>query len=729
MKRLFFIHFFVCLSVSILAQQNPVITAVESPKGWLLKTNSSAYQVMINATGIVKLGYYGSSAQASYQSKNAAWSEAVDEVPVRGGTAFKTPALEVIYADGVRDAELLFVSGEVVTIEGRPTLKIIQKDRIYPLEVISYIRVISEYDIIEKWIEVKNGSKKDKIKVENLQSGSVTLPGNEYVLTQLSGRERNEFQPYQSLLVPGLRTIQNKSFKANFNAPWFQVRPKSSNDDELGPTWFGVVHYSGNWTLAFDQNFNAGLQILGGINFWDTSLDLKPGQTFTTPKLTLGYTEQGNDGVAVALQAYVRKEILPEKFRMQPRPVLYNSWYATTYAVKEDQQVEMAKTAAEIGIEYFVIDDGWFKGRTKSDSGLGDWEVDKTKFPNGLTSMIQRINDLGMKFGIWIEPESVNLKTDVYRQHPDWILSFPNRRKELPYRVFLNLAKEEVYQHLLNSFTKLLKENKIDFIKWDQNTYLTEPGWMDAPIEVQREVRIRYVENLYRLITELRKRFPNVWFESCASGGGRVDYGMMSKMDQQWTSDEAIALNRIFIQYGYLNFLPANTMVSWVIDQIGSEWQQPTSLSYKFDVSMAGVLGIGSDIRKWTTVEKEIAKAKIALYKKIRPLVQQGVNYRLASPFESNRCALQYNAEDKNSAVVICYNLAKYLPQSQLVDRGSSVLPLKGLDPLTKYLVKKAEDPLDKGTVYTGELLMKIGLSWPVKNSFESQILLINKVD
>lgn len=718
----------ICASLTSFAQQqNQEIVAVDNPKGWIIKTKSSAYQLTITSTGAVKPGYYGSIAQASYGKINAAWSETIDEVPVRGGVPFKTPALEVIYADGVRDADLTFVSGNIVTIDGRSALKIIQKDKVYPLEVISYLRVLPEYDIIEKWIEVKNTGKKDNIKVENLLSGSIGLPADEYVLTQLSGRQMNEFQPYESLLVPGLRTIENKAFKANFNAPWFQVRSKSSNKDETGPTWFGVLHYSGNWKLNFDQNFASTLQILGGINFWDTDLTLKPCQSFVAPKFTIGYTEGGNDGVSLALQSYVRKEILPEKFRDQPRPVLYNSWYATTYGVKEDQQVEMAKIAAEVGVEYFVIDDGWYKARTNKDTGLGDWEADKIKFPNGLGSMIKRINDLGMKFGIWVEPESVNLISDVYKQHPDWILSFPGRRKELPYRVFLNLAKEEVYQHLFNSISKLLSENKIDFIKWDQNTYLTEPGWMDASPDIQREVRIRYTENLYRLIDNLRKKFPNVWFESCASGGGRVDYGMMSKMDQQWISDEATSLNRLSIQYGYLNFLPANTMVSWVIDQIGNAWKQPTSLGYRFDVSMAGVLGIGNDIRKWTEADKEIAKSKIALYKKIRPLIQQGINYRLVSPFENNRAALQYTAEDKKSAVVICYNMAKYLTESQVIDRGSSVLKLKGLDPMAKYVVKKADDPTDKGNVYPGEFLMKIGISWPVKNAFESQIMLIDK--
>lgn len=685
------------------AQEKSSIIKTENPRGWIIRTTTSAYQLIVTANGAVKPGYYGSVEQVDYVKKNSAWFEGIDEVPVRGGLPVKTPVLEVVFTDNVRDAELELVEGQIIRLNGRETLKITQRDKIYPLQVISYIRVLPEYDILEKWIEVKNTSKSDVLKVENLMSGSIVLPADEYILTQLSGKQMNEFQPQESRLTPGVKLIENRSFKSNYNAPWFQVRPQSSNDEESGPTWFGSLHYSGNWKLAFDKSFYTNVQVAGGINFWDTELNLKPGEEFQTPKLSVGFTPNGSEGVSLNLGAYVRNEILPAEHRKDMRPVLFNSWYATTYHLNEEQQVGMAKIAAEAGVELFVIDDGWFKGRTTHTSGLGDWEVDKTKFPNGLGSMIKRINDLGMKFGIWVEPESVTINSDIYRAHPDWILSYPSRKKELPYRVFLNLGKEEVYQHLLNVLSKLLKENKIDFVKWDQNTYLSEPGWMDAPPDVQREVRIAYIQNLYRLVDELKKRFPNVWFESCASGGGRIDYGMMSRMDQAWVSDNAVALDRIFIQYGYLSVLPANTMVSWVIDQIGDLWQQPVSLGYKFDVSMSGVLGIGYDIRKWSPEERAIAKSKIELYKQIRPLVQQGIVHRLVSPFYNNRCALQYNAEDKKSAVLFCYNMVKYLPGSQLIDRGSTILKLRGLDPKQQYRVKKAGDIKDKGTVYKGD--------------------------
>jgi len=724
----FIVLSFLCLAASGQSDNLPIIKT-ESPNGWIIKTKSSAYQIIVTETGNVKPVYYGSKEQADYVKKNAAWYEGIDEVPVRGGLPFKTPMLEVVFNDHVRDADLEYVSGQIVNIGGRQALEIVQKDRIYPLQVISYIRVLPEYDILEKWAVIKNTGKAGSIKVENMQSGSIVLPADEYVLTQLSGMQENEFQLNESLLTPGLKLIQNKAFKSNFNAPWFQVRPQSSNKNKKGPTWFGSLHYSGNWTLAFDKTFNANLQILGGINFWDTDLNLKPGEEFKTPKLSVGYTADGSEGASMDLGAYVRNEILPAEHRHDMRPILFNSWYETTYNLNEDQQVAMAKIAAEMGVELFVIDDGWYKGRNSSTSGLGDWEVDKTKFPNGLSSMIKRINNLGMKFGIWIEPESVNINSDVYRNHPDWILSFPGRRKELPYRVFLNLAKEDVYQHLLNSMTKLLSENKIDFVKVDQNTYLSEPGWMDAPVGVQREVRIRYIQNLYRLVDELKKRFPKVWFESCASGGGRIDYGMMSRMDQAWISDNSTALDRLFIQYGYLSAMPANTMVSWVIDRIGNEVHQPTSLDYKFDVAMSGVLGIGSDIRKWTPAQKEIAKNKIALYKKIRPVVQQGILHRLVSPFGNNRCALQYNSTDNKSSVLFCYNMAKYLAGSQFIDRGATILKLEGLNPNQHYQVKKAGDEKDKGNVYKGDFLMNVGIAWPAKNAFESQVMLIDQVD
>jgi len=723
------------LSFFVGIAQRPIEKITGQDAGWVIRTKSSAYRLVISSDKRIYPVFYGPLEQADVRFRNASWTQRTEEIPVRGAHPNKAPVLEVVYADNVRDADLELLSSEVVIIDKRPTLKIVQKDRLYPLQITSYIRVLEEFNILEKWVELTNLGKKGNIKVENLLSGSILLPNDEYVLTHLSGGELSEFQEYHTELTPGVKILETKMFKSNTAMPWFLVRPKSSVQNDRGPAWWGSVHYSGNWKLVFDNTFNSSyyntLQILGGINSWDTELTLQPGRSFTTPKFSTGYSPNGWDGAARDNAAYVRETILPATHRQELRPVLFNSWYATTYNIKEEEQIAMAKIAKDIGVELFCLDDGWFKGRIKSDTALGDWDIDEVKFPNGLGPIIDSIHAMGMKFGLWVEPENVVAKSEVYHKHPDWVLDFPGRRI-VTGRRFMNLAREDVYQYLFKSFDRLLNENKIDFIKWDQNTYLSDPGWADAPVEIQREVRPRFIANLYRLVDELRKRHPHVLFESCASGGGRVDLGMMSRMDQAWTSDNTTPVDRLFIQYGYLGAMPANTMVSWVIEGIANQQQMNASLAYKFDVAMGGVLGIGYDIRKWSAQEKEIARKKIALYKTIRPIVQQGITHRLVSPYEHNRTALQYNSKNGNEAVLFCYNLAVYLSagyvksaplrSAQLNDRATSFLKLKDLAPDKNYRIQKADDPNDKGVVYTGAFLTEVGIDWPLKNSFESAI-------
>ncbi len=712
----------ILVSVGLQAQTNP-IKETSSPKGWLIQTKSSAYQITVDEKGNVLPLFYGGDALSDLKGRKASGRERIYEVPVRGGFANKTPALEVVFPDLVRDIDLEFVKAEIIDIDQRKALAITQKDRFYPLLVISYIRVIPETDILEKWIEVKNTGKKGNIRIENLQSGSIFLPGNAYLLTHQAGQWGHEFMLKEDLLTPGIKTLQSRDFKA-FDAPsWFMIQPKDRAGKFSGPAWFGALQYSGNRRTDFDVSYMNELQIVTGINFWDTWWNLEPGKTFATPKFVIGYTENGSEGAAQQMSAYVRKNILPEKFRDKLRPVLYNSWYATTFYVSEEQQLKLAQVAKDAGVEMFVIDDGWFKGRVNDHAGLGDWTVDKNKFPNGLNPMIEKINAMGMDFGLWIEPEMVNPNSDLYRAHPDWAFHFPNRtRREWRHQLMLNLAREDVYQYLLKSYTDLLSQNNIKFIKWDHNRALSEPGWPDAPADKQREVRIRYIENLYRLIDELRNRFPDVWFESCSSGGGRPDIGMLSRMDQVWTSDNTDPLDRLFIQYGYLSALPANTMVAWVTDHI-----QNTSLEFTFDVMMSGVLGIGNDLSKWGDTEKKIAKEKIALYKEIRPLVQQGTAHRLISPFEDYRSAIEYVAEDASSAVVFCYNLADFLARSRPDTSGSNLLQLRGLDDNKEYRIEYCGIPADQQpqNTFTGRYLQEVGIGWPIKGEGKSRIIKI----
>lgn len=709
---------FASLEANAKQSADSVIITTESPRGWMISTNASAYQIILTKEGGVQQAYFGPKAQLAFHRKRI---NAADEIPVRGGFPTKTPLLEVVFADNVRDAELTFVNAEVLQIEGRQTLKITQKDKYYPLEIASFIRVLPEFDILEKWVAVKNTGKKNNIKIENLQSASISLSPNRYDLTHMAGAWGHEFQLRSTTLTEGIKTLQARDFKSFDNPNWFMVRPADETADVSGSAWFGTLQYSGNWRIDFDKAFNGRLQITGGINFWDTDWTLKPGTAFETPRFIIGYTRSGSEGAAQNLTAYIRKTVLPASWRDKPKPVLYNSWYATTFNVNEEQQLALAEIAKEIGVELFVIDDGWFKGRNDDHAALGDWTVDRKKFPNGLQPMIKKINDMGMDFGIWVEPEMVNPNSDLYRAHPDWVFHFPNRtRHEGRHQLMLNLGREDVYQYLLKSLSALLSENNIKFIKWDHNRTLSEPGWPDAPVNEQREVRIRYIANLYRLIDTLRTRFPDVQFEDCSSGGGRIDLGMLSRMDQAWTSDNTDPVDRLFIQYGYLSAFPANTMVSWVTHE---DWHAlKPGLDYKFDVAMSGVLGIGYDITKWTEEEKKLAKTKIAKYKDIRNLVQFGTLHRLISPFENNRSALQYIAGDQSSAAIFCYNMAEYLNGSTVQTQEAGILKLRGLDPGAFYNIPELNN-----VVYRGDFLMNVGITWPVKGAYKSMVLQIQK--
>ena len=698
------------------AAQTDAIRVGENGKSWDILTRSFGYRLEVSASGEIKSFCFGNRLHLENPGRAS-----VAEIPVRDGVVAGTPMIEVVFPDGVRDIELEYKTSEIVTIDGYPALKTVQCDKYYPLEVTSYIRVLPEYDLMEKWIEVVNTGKKGAIRIENLLSGSVSLPKDIYELTHYSGIWGHEFVPQTTKLTQGTKTIQVKDFKS-YGASSFMVRPEGENDKYTGKVWFGSLKYSGNWRIDFDKSFAGNVQIIGGMNFWDQELNLKPGQSFTTPRMLFGYTELGVEGVTASLTSYTREKLLPAMHRDRLRPVLYNSWYATTFNVNEEHQLALAKVAKELGVEMFVIDDGWFKGRVNDRAGLGDWTVDRNKFPNGLQPMIEKINAMGLDFGIWIEPEMVNPNSDLYRAHPDWVFHFPNRqRHEGRNQLMLNLAREDVYQYLYKYFSDLLKTHNIKFIKWDMNKTLTDPGWMSAPVDEQRAVRIRYVENLYRLVETLRKEFPEVWFENCSSGGGRIDLAMMSRFDFNWVSDNTDPVERIFIQDSYLTLFPANTMISWVTQE--DHHRQNPSLEYKFDVCMAGVLGVGYDITKWDDQQKKIATGKITQYKAIRETVQKGDVYRIVSPYEENRSILQYTDKNQRKAVVFVYQMAEYPASTTDETQRTSLVKLRGLLPAAHYRIEGIKN------TFSGQFLMDVGVEFPMRGAYQSRIFTVSMVE
>ncbi len=718
---------FTCVQLS--ANEPQAITTMPDGKAWVLQTKSSVYQLGVGQDGVVKQLYYGNAARGTQLSNPLG-----DEITVRGGYSQYTPAIEAIFGDHVRDIELNFTEARIETIENYPTLIITQTDKHYPLTVTEYLRVLPEYDLIEKWIEVKNtatGKKAPSILIENCQSGSIFLPKNSYELTHYSGSWACEMQEQTTKLTQGTKILEVRNFKS-FGSSTFCVRPEGETSETEGELWFGSVKYSGNWRLAFtqypqsevviDRTATGLLQIVGGANFWDQSVTLKGGETFTTPRMVFGYSDHGMEGASQSLASFTREQLLPLAHRDKLRPIVYNSWFVTGFDVNEENQVALAHIAKDLGVETFVVDDGWFTGRTNGNSGMGDWTVDKNKFPNGIKSMIKRINDIGLDFGIWIEPEMVSLNSNLYKEHPDWIFHFPNRERHMCHRdqFILNLAREDVYQYIHKCLSDLLRENNISYIKIDANQALTDPGVPSWPVEDQRAVRLKYYENFYRLIDQLRAEFPDVWFESCSGGGGRNDLAILSHMDFIWTSDNCDPVDRTFIQYSFLSTFPANTMLNLVCD---GDWHGTQHLlEYKFDVSMYGLMGIGANIVNWTDEEREIAKRKIAQYKEIRHIIQFGDHYRLVSPYHTNRSVLQFVSKDGNEGVVCVYNMADY-PNNAITDtRRTRVVKLRGLDAEATYTIEGDERQ------YSGSHLMNVGYEFPVWGAHRSGIFKINKL-
>lgn len=714
MKQLYALLILLCCVAFLKAE---AIQVGADNQSWVLRTKSAVYHLAVGRNGLVEMYYFGGDGYQPELSHQALGPE----VTVRGGFSEKTPMLEAVFDDHVRSLELQFIRAEQRDIEGYPSLIVYQKDKYYPLSVIEYIRVLPEYDLLEKWIEIENIGKKKSLLIENAQSGTFFIPRGNYELTHLSGAWGSEFLPNRTLLTQGVKTLQVKDFRS-FGSSFFTLNEAGCGSETQGRYWYGSLQYSGNWRVDFEKYASGEVQVTSGVNYWDQSVTLKAGQSMVTPKFVIGYTEGGMENVSLNLVNYTRNQIIHPNHRKMVRPVLYNSWYATAFDVNEQHQLELAKIAKEIGVEVFVIDDGWFKGRVSDKAGLGDWTVDKKKFPNGLKSLIDKINAMGLEFGIWIEPEMVNPNSDLYRSHPDWVLHYPNRTlHEGRNQLVLNLAREDVYQYLYKSFSALLRENNIRYIKWDMNRPLADPGFPTCEVEDQRAVRIKYVDNLYRLLTALRTEFPDVWFENCASGGGRIDLGIMQLTDCNWVSDNTDPIDRTLIQYSYLNVFPANTMISWVTQE---DWhRQHPSLEFKFDVAMSGVLGIGYDITKWNDEEKELTRKKIAQFKSIRETVHRGNLYRLVSPFETNRSVLQYVNESGSESVVFVYNLAEYLENAVSKTVTSPIVRLRGLQEAAEYRIEGS------GTVYTGKMLMNVGVDFSLRGAYKSRIIRLVRVD
>ncbi len=653
-------------------------------QGWILETQSTGYALGLNAAGLLAHRYWGARLPRPedyppapdpmpWVSFNGAAHLTPEEYPAYGGLKYIDPCLKVSFADGTRDLALHFDSADLR--EGN-ALDIHLCDDVYPLRVTLHYRVHEAYDLIERAATITNDGE-TPITLERVWSAQWHLPrGDTYRFTHVSGRWADEMRLQREPLVPGIKTLESRRLTTSHHSnPWFAI-DRGTADERQGEVWFGVLAWSGNWKLSAEVTDFSSTRISLGVNDWDFAWRLAPGDHFSTPASYAGYTADGFGDASRRLHDFIRDTVLPHGHTIHK--VLYNSWEATFFDVDEESQARLAEIAAQMGVELFVMDDGWFHGREMDNAGLGDWWPDARKFPRGLTPLIEKVNALGMDFGLWIEPEMVNPDSDLYRQHPDWVIHFPTRpRTESRNQLILNFARTDVQDYIIGQIDKLLSDHNIAFIKWDMNRNVSEPGWPDAPGD-PRELWVRYVYGLYRVWETLRTRHPDVIWQSCSGGGGRADLGILRVADQIWVSDNTGATARLFIQDGFSHIFPANTMEAWVTDALNNQ----LSLEFRFHVSMCGSLGVGGHLLRWTEAQRAEAAKWIARYKDIRHIVQLGDLYRLRSPRDHALSALQYVSKDRAEGVLFAFRT--FIPDPAQLP----LIYLDGLDPDALYEVE-----------------------------------------
>ena len=473
-------------------------------------------------------------------------------------------------------------------------------------------------------------------------------------------------------MYPGERVMESRRGSTGHQAnPWFALEGEGASEDH-GDVWFGALAWSGSWRITVEQDQLDAIRVTGGFNPFDFGYVLHPGESLETPVFYGGYSAHGLGGASRLLHHFELRHILPLQASGGPdtaappatppttpkvRPVVYNSWEATTFNVTAAGQMALAEKAAALGIDRFVMDDGWFGQRKSDNAGLGDWYPNKQKFPDGLKPLIDKVHSLGMDFGLWVEPEMVNPDSDLYRAHPDWVLNFPDRpRLEQRQQLVLNLARPDVKAYILGFLDKLLNENDIAFLKWDYNRNWSEPGWDQLPPTEQKRVYVEYPRNLYWILAELRRRHPKIEIEDCSGGGGRVDLGILKYADEVWISDNTDPFDRLAMQDGFSYAYTPQVMMAWVT--ASPHWlnKRTTSLEYRLLSSMQGSLGIGDDIGKWTPEETATAKRLIAAYKQVQPTIVQGDLYRLISPRNGSEfSATQTVSADKSQSVVFTF--------------------------------------------------------------------------
>lgn len=651
------------------------------------------------------------------------------EYPQYGTSDFRQPAFQVEWPDGTRIAEFKYAGHRIEKgkpkLDGLPavyaepgdeaeTLVVALKDDSGLSAELCYT-VFADIDAVMRSARLVNGTSLP-VRVLRAMSAAVDFHDDGYEWLCLSGAWSRERHLSRRPVGPGGTRIESRRGASGHQLNPFAALVRPGADENRGDVYGFSLVYSGNFLIEAEVDQFRTTRVVAGINPFEFRWLLEPGEQFQTPEAVLVYSGEGLGGLSRTYHRLYRTRLARGVHRDRERPVLVNNWEATYFNFTADKLEAIAKAGADLGIELFVLDDGWFGKRNSDNSSLGDWKVNRDKLPGGLEDLATRVNRLGLKFGLWVEPEMISPDSDLYRAHPDWCLHVPGRRRtEGRSQLVLDLSREDVREYLFRALSDVFSSAPVAYVKWDMNRNMTEVASALLPPERQAETAHRYMLGLYELLERIVSAFPDILFESCSGGGGRFDPGMLYYMPQTWTSDDTDAVERLKIQYGTSIVYPASAIGAHVSAVPNHQVGRITSLEMRGLVAMSGNFGYELDLTAFTDEERAIVRRQTALYKALRGLVQQGDMYRLKSPFEGNETAWMFVSPDKKEAVVFHFRVLA-VPNAPL-----SRLVLSGLDPSLDYAVERvltAEgDPADGNRAavrpvgtFAGDLLMQAGL-------------------
>ena len=639
------------------------------------------------------------------------------EYPAYGTTDQRRPALDIKQPNGSRITDFKYVSHKIYAgkrkLTGLPATYVENESEATTLEINLYDELIQvtlclQYTIFEnnaalaRSVKFSNDSDQ-KYQLKTALSLNLDLPDANYEWLQFSGAWGRERHLHKTPLRPGIQAINSARGASSHMQNPFVILKRPFTTEEQGEALGVSFVYSGNFLAQAEVDEYSVTRLQIGIDPFQFSWCLKPNETFQTPEAILAYTSEGLNQLSQTFQKLYTTRLARGYWRDKERPILINNWEATYFDFTEEKLLSIAKKAKELGIELFVLDDGWFGERTKETAGLGDWYVNRNRLKNGISGLSRKIHDLGMMFGLWLEPEMVNKDSDLYRKHPDYIIETPKRHASHGRKQYvLDFSRKEVVDNIYEQLVKILDEDEIDYIKWDMNRNITECYSIAYPPEQQGEIMHRYILGVYNLYERLIERYPKILFESCASGGGRFDAGMLYYAPQAWTSDDSDAIERLKIQYGTSFGYPQSMMGAHVSASPNEQLGRNTPLKIRGDVAFFGAFGYELDLDKLSSTELASIKKQIELMKKYRSIFQYGTFYRLKSPFEGNIVSWMVVSEDKSQAIVGYYKILND------VNCEYRRLYLPGLETDTLYNVQE-----ELGSYlgnFTGDELANIGL-------------------